>query len=298
MKVWRAISALLVCVLLAACATPSPPRSPATHQSSPMDAVDSLIASVEGVYDQPAQIDRPAPPFHLAVRFQPVSNLDRDADRSNYRGLLLTQARSGENPRQFAVTLTFDSSGEFIRGRFAPLGAQGNELGSCPVSMAISRGGFVLETDPQTCRFGQGAGEMLLHKEMAFSNEQIVIADRLFQPGSNLPAQNDVVVRFLRRQTFQAQAAVLEGGNRRLSVPLGLDTSASPTAAVDAAGMSLGADLILRYYEMQDARQTVVLRLSVVDHASEEMLGEAWSEPGATVMGLNLRELEVVLNAR
>jgi len=220
-------------------------------------------------------------------------------DAGNHRGLALSliQAADGdERPRYYGVELEPTDSDSRLTGRFALLGSKGSVRKSCPMQFHITRQGLVGETTPDSCRFGEGNDEIGLLKEFAFDGRGITIGDRLVDLQSDQPQGGDQVIDFLPAHDFNGWLGTFEGGEWRVARDFTLRTG-EHAVPLDAADMGFGIALALNYYRMEQSGQQTLMRLTVTDRESGDVIAEAWAEPGSGSLGIALPDLQVGLSA-
>lgn len=199
--------------------------------------------------------------------------------------------------RRFRVVLRPTRVGTRLSGSFAPLGPDGNEIGGCPLTVAVRPSGFVASTSAETCRFDRAGGSVGLVKEIAHDGSRMVIADRVVDADGRV-LEADRIVEFQRVRTFEAWVGVRDddAGAWRVATPFRLRSDGVAHEPADAGGMPLGVRLELAPYAVVDAG-TVALRLRVFDADGGELVGQAWSDPAASRLGLAVRGIQVGLRA-
>lgn len=269
-------------LLLGGCATtPAPERRPAVINP----VLQELAGALPGRYATAADRQRPGERLELIVERESLLDPERLA-------FLLTQHHSGAGQRRFLLGLEFDGQGSEVQGRFAPVSADGQVGRDCHMRFQLHSDGFSGQTRAEECRFGEGSQATGLIKEIAFDGQQLVIGDRLVRLDDGSPAAEDQIHAFLRAAGFQAWAGRREGESWRRSSGFELDSGGTYFEPVDAAGMSLQIGIDLGLYRMP---QGPILRLSVIDLDSGEILGESWSDPQADQLGIALPDLQVGL---
>lgn len=283
---------LAIIGLLAGCATISPQPESEAPQRSPV--LEELASILPGEYATPRSRDATDGRFYLQVH----------ADRSTASGplrLVMTQTRAGrsETPRRFEWVLReIENSGEErFTAEFAPLDSGGQPRRRCTMSVTLRRNGLTGQTDPEECKFGEGEQMTGLLKEIAFDGTQLVIADRLISLPGGEPLGDDQVTRFFPVRAFTGWAGVRDGGDGdwRMASSLAVTTASDLAEPVDAGEMSLGILVELAHYRM-DRSEQVMLRLTVSDAESGDILGEAWADADAQSIGLARPDLQVGLD--
>lgn len=278
-------------VLLGACTT-TPDRAPSPDQAH-LRALGEVAQALPGVYSNHMQwrqgASEAAGPYTLEVR------RDGSGDPRWLR-ILLAQSAAGEATRRFALELTPGARPDQFQGQFLPLGTAGALLEPCNMNFTLVSAGFSGETDPLECRFGEGDQAVGLLKEIAFDGQQIVIADQLYDPASRTPLDDVRTLRFFRERRFHGWAGVRQGDSWRLASELVLHSEGDQIVPEDADGRSLGLRLQLaRVLWRED--QPPILRLSVYDEATGQLLGYSWADPDATQLGINLPDFQAGLTA-
>lgn len=209
--------------------------------------------------------------------------------------------RRGDGPvRNFILIFRPTSVATRLEGTFSPVDVEGRPAGSCPIDVSVQRDGFVARTDAGTCRFGSGADELALIKEIAHDGQRLVIGDRVVDPGTGQNRVSDRVLQLERVQAYSGWAGVRESGVNdsvgawRVAEQISIDSDGLAMDPDDAAGMPLGITLDLAPYRVRDG-EPPVLRLRAFDTASGELLGQAWADPQATRIGLALPAVQVGL---
>ncbi|MDT8408769.1 MAG: hypothetical protein RQ741_04140 [Wenzhouxiangellaceae bacterium] len=211
----------------------------------------------------------------------------------------MLQQSGDQAARSFLLGFRPTSMPNRLVGRFAPLAADGGELGSCPIEVLIREDGFVARTDAQSCRFGSDDQASALVKEIAHDGRRLVIGDRVLDPASGEPLMADRVLEFQRVRTFQGWVGVRDAPDSswRLAERVQLDSDGSTLVPDDAAAMTLGVALDLAPYQPR-ADAAAVLRLRAFDADSGALLGQAWADSAATRIGLALPDLQIGLALR
>lgn len=219
----------------------------------------------------------------------------RPGDDSSALAFHMRQRGGPGSTRRFGLKLGRGSGANQFDGEFAPLDSGGNAVRSCAMQFHLRDGGLVGETDPADCRFGEGEQVTGLLKEIAFDGRRLVIGERLVDPQDGSSRSRDEILTFLPAADYTGWLGVRDGDGWRVARELSLAPGGS-AEPLDAAEMTLGVDLRLQYYRMDREEQTILLRLTVNDSETGDLLGEAWSEPGSSSIGLALPELQIGLS--
>lgn len=280
---------LIAVLALAGCAAPG--RE--TPGAGPSPQLQEIARALPGRYLSVTDADGHSAVQHLTVRPQSVSE-------SKAVGFVLSQRGTVSNDatRRFGLVLRPGAVANRFEGEFAPLGADGRASNSCDMQFQLSDRGLVGETDPARCRFGEGENATGLLKELAFDGRRLVIGERLLNLDDGRTRGRDEVLTFLPAARFTGWAGIREGGSWRVANSLALEPDRAAVEAHDASEMSLGFAIDLQYYRMDRDDQPVLLRLTVRDAEDGEVLGQAWSDPGAERIGLALPEIQVGLERR
>lgn len=222
-----------------------------------------------------------------------IESLPGDAPRS--LGLRMVQSDSeGDNVRRYGLKLESTEIENRLAGEFALLDAQGQSRHTCAMTFHATSRRLVGETEPASCRFGDGDDTVGLLKEIAFDGSTITIGDRLVDPESGEALGHDRVIRFMPLRQYEGWLGVREGDEWRVAREFELATGES-IEPLDAAEMSLGVRITLDYYRMDRDGDQVLMRLTVLDHRSGKVLAESWATPGSTTLGIVLPDLQVGL---
>lgn len=218
-----------------------------------------------------------------------------DSGDSEWLGLSMQQAGvDGGNARQFGLKLEPGGVANRLDGEIALLDPQGRSRRSCPMVFQVSERGLVGETEPTSCRFGDGENSVGLLKEIAFDGSELTIGDRLVNPESGQAIGQDRIIRFLPTRGYDGWLGVREDGQWRVARNFRLRTGGS-VEPLDAAEMSLGVSLSLNYYRMERGGDQPLMRLTVTRLDDGSVLAEAWSAPGSGTIGIALPDLQVGL---
>lgn len=281
----KRLSALILTgLLLSACTTPVP--RPA--ESAPgLDAqLAELARALPGQY---ASLGSAAhgQDDQLRLTVEREALLD-----SNRVAFMLIQSQPGQSERRFMLGLEPAGEPGRFKGRFAPISRSGDIQRDCEMTFQLKEDGFSGQTQAEQCRFGEGNQSTGLVKEIGFDGRQLVIGDRLVDLGTGNAAGPDQIHVFFPVRHFDGWAGRLEGQDWRRAVAFELSTAGGFVEPVDAAGMSLGFGIELRRHRLPQGH---ILRLSVVEMASGELIGESWADPEAEALGLALPDLQVGL---
>lgn len=212
----------------------------------------------------------------------------------------IAQRRGDGDVRDFILVFSPTAVATRLEGSFSPLDDQGRRVGSCPIEVTVRRDGFVARTNAATCRFGAGAEEVALIKEIAHDGQKLVIGDRVVEPESGESRMPDRILELQRVRDYAGWVGVREsgapesGGAWRVAEAISIRSDGLGLDPEDAAGMPLGVTLDLAPYRVR-ADESPVLRLRVFDTASGELLGQSWADPLATRIGLALPAVQVGL---
>lgn len=278
--------AALLLSVLAGCATTSGPPAPA---EAPSPILRELAERLPGEYVSVRGQDSPAQILRVEVR---------NGGGEDRLGLLMVQQEAGANrDRRFGLQLEPAAIANRLEGRFALLEGGDQVRRSCPMDFHLTGQALVGETDPASCRFGEGAETVGLLKEIAFDGRQISIGDRLVDPETGESLGEDLVIRFLPAPEYSGWLGVREGDEWRVASDFTLPMGEG-IEPLDAAEMSLGVSLELAYYQI-DARgegtDATLLRLSVTELSTGRIIAESWAEPGSRRIGLALPDFQVGL---
>lgn len=278
------VLAALAAIALAGCASTAPTSDDTRDQPPPI--LRQAAAGLPGEYVSIRDGDRTVQRLRIETR---------SATAPNALGLLMVQTdRDGSNARRFGLQLEPTDVDHRLAGNFAILDGRGQSRRSCPMRFHVTGEGLVGETDPESCEFGEGDEAVGVLKEIAFGGRRITIADRLVDPDSQASLGADQVIRFLPAVEFSGWLGVRESSDWRVAREFSIRVG-QRLEPLDAADMSLGLALALDYYRMEREDAAPMLRLTVVDAESGEVIAESWAEPGSGSIGLALEELQVGL---
>ncbi|WP_376695415.1 hypothetical protein [Wenzhouxiangella sp. EGI_FJ10305] len=279
---WAAV-ALLALILTGCAATPDTSTVP----DRPSPVLQQIATRLPGQYVSVRDKDRAIQSMSIEKRSA------SDADGVAFS--LVQSSADGADERRFGLSLRPGKLDNRLNGRYALLGPGGEVRRSCPMNFHVTQRGLVGETDPASCRFGEGAEAVGLLKEIAFDGRGIRIGDRLMDPESGEPRGQDQVIRFFPARDFSGWLGIRDGDEWRVA----RDFSLRPGVAIeplDAADMSLGFSIELNYYRMERGNEETLLRLTITDSESGETVAESWTEPGSRNIGVALPDLQVGLN--
>lgn len=274
----------LVALMLVGCAT-APQTS--TDPDRPSPVLQQIAARLPGEYVSIQDENRPVQSLSIERR--------SGAEPDEVAFSLIQADAGGENQRRYGLSLQTAGIENRLDGRFALLNPQGRARRSCPMKFHVTDQGLVGETDPASCRFGEGAEAVGLLKEMAFDGQSIRIGDRLVEAESGEPRGEDQVIRFFRARQFSGWLGIRDGEEWRIARDFGLRPGVG-VEPLDAADMSLGVLIELNYYRMERGNDDILLRLTVTDVESGETIAESWAAPGSRNIGVALPDLQVGLN--
>ncbi|MDX1626265.1 MAG: hypothetical protein R3323_07110 [Wenzhouxiangellaceae bacterium] len=283
-----ALAVAFAAFLLAACAAPQP----ATQRDAPLAdpaAAARVALLLHGDYSGPV-LDGEGGPVVVEARQQ--------ASTGPVRTVILEQHAAGGPARRFRLRIAPASAPSGVAADFAPLDASGDALGSCPLEVTIRDAGFVARTDPSTCRFGEGAAARGLVKEIAHDGSTLVIGDRVVEAGTGRAVGADRVLELLPVRRYGVRAAVRDepGDAWRVGREAVLASDGRAVSPLDAGDMALGVTLELAPVRSRPDGP-MLLRLRVRDAGSGALRAQAWTDPQARRMGLELPGLQVALNA-
>lgn len=271
-------------LLAAACASGPQPDTSTNAGLAPAErAAEVLVGRYAGVSERSEQV-----PMRLSIILE----------RGGVEGisLRLTQGRREDELRHFRLLLGPTNFVNRLEGRFSPLAEDGRALGVCPLEVVLRDQGVVARTAAETCRFGQPPTEAALVKEIAHDGQRLVIADQIVDPVSGQPRDESQVMVLERVAAFQGWVGVRDGASEHWRVAEGmrLESDGRALAPVDAAGLPLDVEIDLAPYRPRPEGVTV-LRLRVFDADSGALLGQAWGDPDARMIGLALAEVQIGL---
>lgn len=277
----------LATLFLAACAVDQPRSTPARERPTP--ALQQIAARLPGEYVSVQSEGRPV---------QTLLVEQRGDNNDDSLALSLIQSAEGDGQRRYyGLELEPSDIDNRLTGRFALLGSGGSVRKSCPMQFHITRRGLVGETTPDSCRFGDGENEIGLLKEFAFDGRGITIGDRLVNLQSDQGQGGDQIIDFLPARDFNGWLGTFEGGEWRVARDFTLRTG-EREVPLDAADMDFGVVLALNYYRMEESGREILMRLTVTDRESGQVVAETWAEPGSGTLGIALPDLQVGLSAR
>lgn len=269
-------------LLLAACATsgPSGPELPS--------ALARIEATLPGRYVSVTGDGAPAQSLTIESRSgTDPATLDFE----------MRQRGDDGGTRRFGLKIGSGSGPNRFDGEFAPLDSVGNAVRSCAMRFHVRDEGLIGETDPAECRFGEGDEATGLLKEIAFDGRRLVIGERLVDPQDGSGRKRDEILTFLPAPDYSGWLGVRDGHGEDWRVARELALAPGEAAEpLDAAEMTLGVRLDLNYYRMERDEEAILMRLTVTDSDSGELIGEAWAAPGSPSIGLALPELQVGLD--
>lgn len=279
-----ALAAILP-LLMAGCAATELQTAPEQEPLSP--AMQQIAERLPGHYISVGAEDSPTQSLKIERRATPGAG---------GLAMSMTQGDVGDDsPRHYGLKLRPTSAKNRLTGSFALLDEHGTERRSCPMRFHLGAEGLVGETNPQTCRFDQGSEPVGLLKEIAFDGRRISIGDRLVDPDSGKPRENDRIIRFLPAPTFTGWLGVREGDEWRVAQAFRL-RAGRRIEPVDAAEMGLGVAVEINYYRMERNDVDVLMRLTLTDTQTGETIAESWAEPGSRTIGLALPDLQIGLS--
>lgn len=284
----KAAGILGLIVLLSGCA--AVPERPEGDRPLLDSGLRELTARLPGAYSTVltrAQRLAGDQPLLMNIEARPGSGPDR-------LEFLMSQLDGERSTRLFLLTMQASDDSQRPDGFFAPLDSAGQAHRQCALEFTIRRDGFSASTDPQTCRFGDGEQATGLLKEIAFDGTRLVIGDRLVNLSTGQPAADDQVHAFARIRHFSGWAGRREGEAWHRSVEFEIHSGDDQIELLDAAGMSLGLAINLHRHD-PGGDQPHILRLTITDIDSGEVIGQSWADPDAVSLGMALPELQVGL---
>jgi hypothetical protein len=274
----------LLALVVSGCAA-GPEASNQTEQ--PPAVLQQIASRLPGDYVSVRDEDRPTQSLTIDQRSA------RQADAVAFS--LIQAGRDDGSERRYGLELAPGALDNRLDGRFALLGPDGRERRSCPMAFHLTDRGLVGETAPDSCRFGDGNDAVGLLKELTFDGMKIRIGDRLVDPETGEPRGRDRVIHFLPVRPFNGWLGVREGDQWRIARDVRL-TPGSRVEPRDAAEMSLGVAIALDYYRMERGDSGPILRLTVTDKRSGEVIAESWTGPKSGSIGVALPDLQVGLS--
>lgn len=297
------VAGALLALCLSGCAAQQ--TQPGTVQATDAQAhLDALRSALPGNYSNFAQIRAAGGTgvvTDVLVRYLAV-----DLDGAF---LVSTRTREGGTARHQLYRFTAGTGTDVLLARFAPLEERqldqplATMLGEtearfrkgCELALSATAAGLVGQTDPATCRFSHpDAGTVGLLREFSFGRGQLDFAERLLDTSGNRVGE-DGVLRLQKHRRFtgwagkhvDAEAAADDPTAWRLAESFDLADDGRVRTLVDVAGDSLDLGLQLSRIRRGADRGTI-LRLSLVDLKTGEVLAYAWTDPGAESIGIHL----------
>lgn len=277
-------------LLLPACASlPSQTDSSSSTQQAQSALLDELAVRLTGDYAS-VQSRHSGTQQQLLIRRHPGSE-------AGHLGLLLSQrATDGGPDRHFGLQFRPGELETRLDAILTLLDENQRPRRSCSMVFHVAAARLVGETDPAQCLFGSEEQQVGLLKEIAFDGQQLSIADRVVNPWSGEALGEDQVIHFLPAPVYGGWAGVRDGDGWRIGRGYQLQPGQAALELVDAARMSLGIQAQLAYYRMAREDGRILLRLTVSDSQSKQVLAEAWAEPGSASLGLAGPGLQLGMN--
>ncbi len=278
---------LLMAVLLSACATVPEDRNAAPLLDPTLvEMTARLPGDYTTVLTRSERLDGQHP-LLMNIEPQPGSGPDR-------LEFLMTQLDHGGSPRMFVLAIEATADQQSPEGYFAPLDSAGQVHRQCELQFSLQREGFSASTNPDTCRFGEGNQSTGLLKEIAFDGNHLVIGDRLVNLSTGEPLADDQIHAFSPVRAFSGWAGRREGDGWHRSTPFELHSGDDQIDLVDAAGMSLGMSVNLHLHD-PGRDQDPILRMTVSDSDSGEVIAQGWADPDAESLGIALPDIQIGL---
>ncbi len=199
-----------------------------------------------------------------------------------------------DTERGFLLVFERAVSVDQITANFIPLQPDGSvSQQSCRMQFRLLPGLLTGETEPQNCRFGEGENSIGLLKEIALSDRQIIIADRLIASTGSVDRTTDIL-RLHRLDSFSGslRRRVADDQSWRLSEPVLLDVAGATVEPIDAASMSLDVQIRLLLVEGREAGAPL-LYLQATDPASGRVIGQSWADAQVRQIGMALDIIQV-----
>jgi hypothetical protein len=251
-------------------------------------ALQSRLSALPGQFGSAIRLDQAEP--GVTMRVAPV--------RVNAETWILEFLQATPDAeRGFLLAFEQTLIGSDIAASFVPLQGDGSfSRQSCGMRFRLLPGVLSGETDPQTCRFGEGEKSIGLLKEVALTDRQIVIADQLIPSAGNAGQSTDVL-RLYRLDRFTGNVRGRAGGDHawRLSAPVVLEVGGQSIEPVDAAGMSLDVKVRLSLVESQEVGSPLI-HLQAMDAVTGQTLGQAWADTQAETIGIALDTVQINLD--
>jgi len=274
--------------LLSACASIPEERDSGTPLLNPtlVEMTARLPGDYTTVLTRSERLDGQEP-LLMNIEPQPGAGPDR-------LEFLMTQLDRGRSPRLFALVIEATADIQRPAGYFAPLDTAGRIRRQCALQFNLQRDGFSASTDPETCRFGEGEQATGLLKEIAFDGKHLVIGDRLVNLSTGDTLAEDEIHAFSRIRAFSGWGGRREGDGWHRAAPFELHSGDDQVELIDAAGMSLGVTVNLHLHDPgQD--QDAILRLTVSEVDSGDVIAQSWADPDAESLGLAMPSLQIGL---
>lgn len=285
---WRWLTLAVLSLALSGCVTTPSHQDAEDKARRPSPALEHIRNSLPGDWVSIVQDGHP-------TRFLTIEPIYSSSDDQLILALQ-QRSRDGGESRRYRLELELAAMDNRLEGRFALLDAGATERRSCAMQFHLTSRALIGRTDPASCLFGEGEQAVGLLKEIAFDGQSLDIADRIVDPASGETKGEDQIIRFLPEREFSGWLGTKEGDQWRVARDFQLHTG-STAEPLDAARMSLGVTLELGYHRLARPDEAVLMRLTVADVETGEVLAESWAEPGSAKLGLALPELQAGLVA-
>jgi hypothetical protein len=201
-----------------------------------------------------------------------------------------------QGPRGFILAFQRSFSGSEIAADLFPLQADGSLAAqSCRMQFRMLPDLLSGETDPDSCRFGEGENSIGLLKEIALSEDRIIIADQLVRSDAIASPAADILSLY-RLDRFAGSVRSRTEVNQawRLSEPVTLEVGGASVEPMDAADMSLDVQVRLLLVYEQNGDEPL-LHLQAVDAVSSQILGQTWADAQVEQIGMALDQVQINL---
>lgn len=281
---WTAAALLLI----AGCSSTAQREATPPDSAVSTAALQSRLARLSGQFGSAIRLDQPEPGVIMRVAPGP----------GNAETWALEFLQTSENAqRGFLLAFERSLSGPEIAARFIPLQVDGSlSRQSCGMRFRLLSGVLSGETDPRTCRFGEGQSSIGLLKEIALSDRQIIIADQLI-PSTGSGDQSTDVLRLYRLDRFTGSIRTRTGPDHawRVSKPIVLEVAGSFVEPADAADMPLDVRLRLLLVEGQNAGAPLI-HLQAIDASTGHLEGQTWANAQVETIGMALETVQINLD--
>lgn len=275
-------------LLLVAGCSASMQRNPSPAEpSGNAIALQSRLSTLVGQFGTAIRLSEPEPLVTMRVAPGPA----------NAEAWVLEFLQtSPDGQRGFLLEFQRVFNGTEIAAEFIPMQSNGRlSQQSCSMRFRLLPGVLTGETDPESCRFGEGTGSVGLLKEIALTERQIIIADRLLR-SAGMDEQSTDVLRLHRLARFTGSVRFRSdtGQPWRLSEAITLDVADAALEPSDAAGMPLDVLIRLLLIEGQTPEEPL-LHLQAVNPTTGNVLGQAWGDAQTDRIGMSLDTTQIDL---